>query len=248
MATANTRQSFADLCIRRLGGGVINIDIDDLQLDDRIDEALNYYYEYHHSGSEKVYLSHQLTANDISNKYVTVSDDIISVTNIFDIGSAFGAQSLFSLSYQFAQSDFISATLSGGSIVPYWMAMSHVELIQQVLVGKQPIRYNRNNNRLKIDMDWNRVVEGQYIVMEGYQILDAEDHPDVWKDRWLLMYTCALIKRQWASNVGKFANMPLAGGQTFNGDRLWEQAQKEIDQLEAEMISSYSIPVYPLMG
>lgn len=248
MAVANSRQSFAELCLRRLGAGAINIDITDDQLDDRIDEALNYYYEYHHSGSEKVYLSHQLTANDISNKYLTIDDDIISVVNIFDFGTAFGSQNLFSLSYQFAQSDFMASVLRG-SMVPYWMVMSHVELIQQILVGKQMIRYNRNSNRLYIDMDWTtKAVAGQYVVLEGYRILDADTNTDVWKDRWLLMYTCAIIKRQWAGNLGKFANMTLAGGQTFNAQKLWDEAQKEIDQLEASMIRDFSLPVYDILG
>jgi hypothetical protein len=133
-------------------------------------------------------------------------------------------------------------------MVPYYMAFQHLQLLEQLLVGKQPIRYNRNTNRLYVDVNWEKVVVGQYLVVEAYQIVDPDTFNDVWNDRWLQRYATALIKRQWGSNLTKFVGMQLPGGVTFNGEKIYNDAEAEIEKLEAEMISSYSLPVADMIG
>jgi hypothetical protein len=175
VAIPTTRQTFAEHCLRRLGGGVLAINVTDDQTSDRIDEAVNYYQRYHHSGSVKTYLSHQVTDADKVNRYLTLDESIIGVVRLFPLSTMIGSQSLFSLNYQFAQSDFLRQAISG-SIVPYWMAMSHISLIQQVLMGEQPVRFNEHHDRVYIDMDWSRVATGDYIVVEAYQALNPETY------------------------------------------------------------------------
>ena len=52
MAIPATRKEFKDYCLRRLGSPVIDINVDDQQVEDRIDEALLYYRDYHYDGTE----------------------------------------------------------------------------------------------------------------------------------------------------------------------------------------------------
>lgn len=81
-----------------------------------------------------------------------------------------------------------------------------------------------------------------------YQIVDPATYADVYKDRWLQNYATAKIKYQWGSNLTKFNGMQLPGGVTFNGEQILSDAREEIQRLEEDMISSYSLPVHDLTG
>lgn len=247
MAVPTTRAEFKDYCLRRLGSPVIEINVDEDQTEDRVDDALKYYWDYHFDGSSKEYYKHQVVQEDMDNKYITLPENIIGAVSIFNIGDpAVSSDDLFNIRYQIALNDLY--TLTSVSMVPYYMTMSHLALVQEIIVGKQPIRYNRHVNRLYIDMDWAKIKIGEYILVEAYQIVDPDVYADVWKDQWLARYATALIKRQWGSNLTKFIGMQLPGGLQFNGQKIYDDAVAEIDKLEQEMISSYSLPVLDMIG
>jgi len=246
MATPTTKDQFKEYCLRTLGKPVIEINVDDDQVDDRIDEALKYYWDYHFDGSERTFYKYQITDNDKTNRYITMPENIIGAVNLFPIGQALNTNNLFNIRYQIALNDLY--TLTSVSMVPYYMALTHVQFLEQMLVGQQPIRYNRNVNRLYIDMDWNIVNTGDYIIVEAYQIVDPALFPDVWKDRWLLRYATCLIKQQWGANLSKFIGMTLPGGIQFNGQKIYDDAIRERGELEREMITSYSLPVTDMIG
>jgi hypothetical protein len=153
---------------------------------------------------------------------------------------------LFNIRYQFALNEIYD--LSNYNLSNYYLAMQHIQFLEELLVGKQPIRYNRHVNKLHIDMDWAKVEEGHYIIAEAYQIVDPNTYADVWKDRWLQNYASAKIKYQWGSNLTKFEGMQLPGGVQFNGMQILQDAQTEIDKLEEDMITSYSLPVMDMIG
>jgi len=247
MAVPNTRESFKNYCLRRLGEPVIDVNVDDEQVEDRIDEALKYYQDYHYDGTERVLIKHETTQTDKDNGYITLNDSVIGVHRILDIGQAVQSSNLFNIRYQIHLNDLFD--LSASSYVPYVTALRHVETLEEIFVGKKPIRFNRHKNRLHIDMDWENDVEvGEFIIVDGYQILDPDTYTDIWGDRWLARYTTALIKRQWGSNITKFEGMQLPGGVQFNGIKIFDDAEQEIQKLEEEMLSSYSEPVSDMMG
>ena len=247
MAAPNSKATLKEYCLRRLGKPVIEINIDDDQMDDRIDEAFLYYQDYHFDGVEKTWLKHQVTADDKTNEYITVTDsNTIGIINIFDIGDATSTNNLFNVRYQIALNDLYD--LSRYDLVPYFMNFMNIRFIEEMLVGKQPLRYNRHQNRLSIDMDWGKVTVGDYIIAEVYKKLDPDTYTDVYNDRWLQRYTTALFKVQWGSNLTKFVGMQLPGGVQFNGEQILQQGLDEKQRLEEEMISSYSLPVHDMTG
>lgn len=246
MAIPVDRATFKEYCLRRLGKPLNEINIDDDQLEDRIDDALQYFWDYHFSGSEKTYYKYQITAQDKTNRYITMPDNIIGVVNIFEIGQALNTNNLFNIRYQIALNDLY--TLTSVSMVPYYMALQHVQFLEQMLVGKQPLRYNRYVNKLYIDMDWNIVNEGDYVIVEAYQVVDPEVYIKVWTDRWLQRYATCIIKQQYGTNLKKYGSMPLPGGITFNGQKIYDEATDEREELEKEMIRSYSLPVTDFLG
>jgi hypothetical protein len=246
MAEPTTRAEFKANCLRRLGAPVIEINVDDDQVEDRIDEAIRYFWDYHFDGSEKQYYKHVITSQDKTNKYITMPENIIGVVNLFDIGQGLNTNNLFNIRYQIALNDLY--TLTSVSMVPYYMAIQHVQFLEYILVGKQPLRYNRHTNKLYIDMDWNLVNVGDYIIVEAYEVVDPDTYTDAWKDRWLLRYTACLIKQQWGTNLKKFDGMKMPGGLTFNGQKIYDEATDEREKLEHEMINSYSLPVTDMIG
>ena len=247
MAIPSTRSELKEYALRKLGKPVIEINVDDDQLEDRVDEALKYYQDYHFDGTERTFLKHVVTADDKTNSYITITDSkTIGIVNIFDIGDATSTNNLFNIKYQISLNDLYD--LSSRDMVPYFMNMMNLRHIEEMLVGKQPIRYNRHQNILHVDMDWGKVAVGDYMIAEVYKIIDPETYPDVYGDRWLLRYVTALVKIQWGSNLSKFVGMQLPGGVQFNGEQILQQGMEEKNHLEEEMISSYSLPVSDMTG
>jgi hypothetical protein len=247
MATPTTKAEFKEYCLRKLGKPVIEINVDDDQVDDRVDEALRYWYDYHFDGSERVYYKHAITETDVVNKYITLPENIIGAVSIFSMGDpSIRSDDLFNIRYQIALNDLY--TLTNVSLVPYYMVMEHLALMNELLVGKQPIRYSRHKDRLHVDMDWNTVAVGEFLLVEAYEVIDPETWTDAYNDRWLQNYATTLIKEQWGSNLTKFTGMTLPGGVQFNGEKIYDDAVAERRKLEDEMISSYSLPVLDMIG
>lgn len=248
MAQPTSKATFAEFCLRKLGKPVIEINIDDDQVDDRIDEALSYYADYHFDGTSKEYAKFTVTADDITNQYLTVPENIIGVINIFDIGDSLSTSNLFNIRYQIALNDLYDLSKHDYMLTSYYMNMQNIQFMEELLVGKQPLRYNRHINRLHIDMDWQKVKVGDVIIAEAYQVVDGTTYTDIWKDRWLQNYATAKIKYQWGSNLTKFEGLQLPGGVTFNGAKILDDSLEEIRKLEDEMQSAYSLPVMDMIG
>lgn len=246
MSIPKSRKDFKHYCLRRLGAPVIRIEVDDDQVEDRIDEALLYYADYHFDGTDTHYYKYQLTPDDIANKFITLPDNIIGVVDLFEIGQSLNTNNLFNIRYQIALNDLY--TLTSVSMVPYYMALQHIQFLEQMLVGKQPLRYNRHVNRCYIDMDWGIVSPGDYIILKTYIVIDPNEYPKVWGDRWLQRYATCLIKIQWAGHLTKHKGMKMPGGVTFNASQIMQEALEERDKLEHEMIYTYSLPATDMIG
>jgi len=245
MAWINNRDEFKAYCLRKLGAPVIEINVDDDQVEDRVTEALNFYWDYHFDGMEKVYYKYEVTQTDIYNHYITMPDNIRGVVNLFPVGQSLNTNNLFNIRYQIALNDLY--TLTSVSMVPYYMALQHVQFLEQILVGMQPFRYNRIINKLYLDMDWSLVNEGDYLIIEAYQVIDPNVYTKGYNERLLQNYATALIKEQWGANLSKFSGMQLPGGVTFNGDKILSDAVAERKELE-KVIYDSSLPIADMIG
>lgn len=247
MATPTTRTEFKKYCLRELGHPVIEINVDEDQVQDRIDDALDYYRDFHYDGTEHDYYKHVVTSSDITNKYITLPETIIGVVGVMPIGTGVNSNNLFNLRYQITLNEIYD--WAHGTFANYYMSMERIALMQELFVGKQLIRFNRHTDRLYIDMDWAaNVSSGESIIIDCYKTVDPATYADVWSDRWLRKYCTQLIKRQWGNNLKKFTGMQLPGGVTFNGEQIYQEADEEIRRLEEEMINTYSLPTYDMIG
>lgn len=247
MSIPASRQQLIDWCLRQLGHPVISINVDDDQVEDRIDEAFQYFRDFHYDGVERWYTAHQITADDITNKYLTISDNIIGITRIFPLGSTNASVNMFDLRYQLRLHDLYDFTST--SYVSYVLTQQHIRTMDLLFSGEQPIRYNRHTNKLYIDWDWSSDVEvGEYVICEGFIVVDPDVYTDVYNDRMLKSLATAYIKRQWGNNLKKFQGMQLPGGIQMNGQQIFEEAQTEITQLEESIRKTYEEPPQFLVG
>jgi len=246
MANPTTRDELKKYCLRRLGAPVIEINVDEDQVQDRIDDALAFYHDYHYDGTERTFLKHQITADDITNNYIAIPSTINSIIDVMPLGNDTSTNNLFNVKYQITLNDI--QNWSGYQMSNYVMSMERIALMQELLVGKQRLRFSRHTDKMYLDMDWSRVSVGEYVIIECYQAMDPETYSQVYGDWWLRKYTTALIKKQWGQNLSKFEGMQLPGGVTFNGQQILADANEEIAKLEEEVITNQGGLVFDLTG
>lgn len=241
-----TRQELIDYCLRQLGSPVIEINVDDDQIEDRIDDAMQFFQDYHSDGTFRDYLVHEITQQDIDNEYITLNDSVLYVARIFPLSDIDGgsSESLFNVNYQLRLNDYLGGGLQYGSMLDYTMTRQNMSLINMQLNGlSEQIRFNRHRNELHLDLDWkNELRVGAKIIVEAYVLVDPTTYPDVYNDRTLKRYATALIKRQWGQNLIKFEGMQMPGGVQFNGRALYDDAVAEITQLEETMQLNNEMP------
>ena len=271
MAIPTTKSTFKEYCLRNLGKGVIDINVSDDQADDRIDEALQYFAQYHYDGIEKVYLKHQITQADVdraaSNTTTTATDTIdSSITASFTEGKGFipmpsavvsviqifpfddqATNNMFDIRYQLRLNDLYD--FSSTSIIQYQMTMQQLDFLSHILVGEKPLRFNQHQNRLYIDMDFaNDIDVGEFLIIECYRKIDPATYTDIFDDIYLKRYATALIKRQWGANLSKFKGVQILGGVEMDGEGIYSQAQEEINKLEEEIQLAFETPIDYMVG
>lgn len=249
-----SRTTLAEYALRKLGAPVIEINIDPDQIEDRIDEALERYRDFHYDGTVRMFLKHQLTATDITNGYIPMSADIPYITRVFSPGSGVGATSgMFSVQYQMMLNDMaFMGSWAGASmdLSYYTQTKMYLETIDMTLNGTPQLTFARRQGRLYIHGDDLGIdlKEGNWIVVEVLEAVDPDTHSLVWNDGWLKKYTAALFKKQWASNLIKFEGMQLPGGVTLNTRMIYEDAVQEIEKLNEDLRLTYELPPDFLVG
>ena len=268
MAVPSTRETLKQYCLRNLGKPVIDINVDDDQVEDRIDEALQYLAQYHVEGVERMYLKYEVTAADITRmttdssesitedgvtttwkqgeNFLVVPSSVISVVNVFPLSDRANLN-MFDVRYQLRLNDLYD--FSSTSIVHYEMTMQHLDFLDHILVGEKPMRFNQLSNKLFLDMDWkNDITAGEFLIFEVYRKVDPATYTDLFDDLYLKRYTTTLIKRQWGQNLSKFSGTAMLGGVTLNGPELFSTAIDEQQKLEEEIRSNYEEPPHMQQG
>ena len=269
MAKPSTRETLKQYALRALGKPVIDINVDDDQLEDRLDEAYQYYAQYHYDGIRRTYLKYQYTQADYDRmtvdgsaesqtknsvttswkegqNFLIVPESVVSVINLFPFSSK-GNLNLFDVRYQLRLNDLYD--FSSTSIINYDNVLRHLDFLDHILVGEKPLRFNQHDNRLYIDMDWKNDLQiGEYMVIECYRKLDPTTFTDVNDDLFLKRYVTALFKKQWGANLSKFNGVAMLGGVTLNGQQIYSEALSDIEKLETELRTTYELNPALMIG
>lgn len=250
MATPSSRTALSDYCLRALGHPVIEVNLDDDQMEDRIDEAIQYYQEYHSDAVVRNYRKHEVTAADITNEYISVPESLLYIRRVLPITGANSSVGDFSVDYQLHMNDLFGLR-DPGDLISYELTKQYMSLIDLKITGiTEQVTFNRHQDIVKLDsIRWGTdITAGQYIVFEGYETLDPETYTDVYNDMWLKRYVTALFKRQWGLNLIKFEGIQLPGGVTLNGRQTFDDANAEIEKLEEQLRLNHEDPPDFFMG
>jgi hypothetical protein len=275
MAQPTTRQELVDYCKRKLGAPVLEINVADEQIDDLVDDAIQFFQERHFDGVSQVFLKYQVTQDDIdrgqqkvgittttvshnvglttsfnfheSGNYLQIPPDVIGITKVFHFdGTNTLTNNMFSVKYQL----FLNDVYYWGAIemLSYAMTKTYLEDLNFLLTTQKQIRFNKRMDRLYLDIDWGSISAGQYLIIDTYKVLNPNDYARVWNDSFLKLYLTALIKRQWGQNLIKFQGVKLPGGVELNGRQLYDDGQREIDVIMDKMSSTYELPPLDMVG
>jgi hypothetical protein len=268
MAEPASREQLKQYALRNLGKPVIEINVDDDQLEDRIDEALQYFAQYHYDGIKRTYLKYKLTQADKDrltgsstenathdstttqwiedNNFLIVPPSVISVINIFPFSDKANLN-MFDVRYQLRLNDLYD--FSSTSVINYDVVLRHLDFLDHILVGEKPLRFNQHDNKLYIDMDWkNDLTVDEHLVIECYRKLDPNVSTDVYNDIYLKRYVTALFKKQWGQNLSKFDGVQMLGGVQLNGAQIFTQALDDIRNLEEEIRKSFELNPAMMIG
>ena len=281
MAQPSTRQELIDFCKRRLGAPVLEINVDDDQLDDLVDDALQYFQERHYDGVERMYLKYEVTQEDIdrgsasgtsgvgivtttatstsisgygttttnwyeTSNFLQVPDSVIGVEKIFKFDGSSISGGMFSIKYQLFLNDLYH--FNSVALMQYAMTKSYLEDIDFLLTPAKQIRFNKRQDRLYLDTNWSEQSVGNYFVLDCYRALDPANFAGVYNDSFLKKYLTALIKKQWGQNLIKFKGVKLPGGIELNGREMYDDAERELQQLKESMSTEYELPPFDLIG
>ena len=281
MAKPTTRQELKDYCLRQLGAPVLEVNVDDDQVDDLVDDALQLFNERHFDGVERMYLKYKLTQDDIdrgkadpttgvgivtttasstnvsgmgtitstwyeNSNFLQVPDSVIGVEKIFKFDSSTISSGMFSVKYQLFLNDIYQ--FNSIDLLQYSMVKTYLEDIEFLLTTDKQIRFNKRQDRLYLDIDWASETAGSYLVLDCYRALDPTNYAGVYNDSFLKKYLTALIKRQWGQNLIKFRGVKLPGGIEFNGREIYDDGQRDLDDIKERMASEYELPPLDLIG
>lgn len=267
MAQPASRTELKDYCLRQLGAPVLEINVDDDQVEDAIDDALQYYRERHYDGVEKMYLKHKITSADVikfgsqkqtesidgsiwerSDNYISIPPHVMGITKVFGLASNAIRNNLFGIEYQI----FLNDLYAFGSLdmLNYFMVKQWLETIDMVLNNGSFVefRFNQRQDRLYLDIDDTMLTEDLYLIIECYRALEPTTFIQVYNDPFVKKYTTALIKKQWGQNLIKFNGVQLPGGVSLNGRQLYEDAVAEISSLMEASSSTYELPPMDMIG
>ena len=251
MPVPASRQDLIDYAKRRLGDPVLEINVDDDQYEDRVDEALQYWQQYHSDASYRTYLKHLVTQTDKTNEYITIPNNVLTVTRLFPTSSSFGTSfNFFDIKYQMMLNDIADLQNFAGDLAYYEQMQQYLSLLDMKLSGTMQVSASRHQERLYIFGDFadGDIQVGEYVVMEAYALVDTATNTNIWNDQWLKEYTTALIKEQWGMNLLKFEGVQLPGGVTFNGRQLFDDARADIERLKEEIRMNWEMPTDFFIG
>tara|TARA_B000000557_G_scaffold240321_1_gene219068 strand:+ start:43 stop:798 length:756 start_codon:yes stop_codon:yes gene_type:complete len=251
MAVINSRDTLADYCKRNLGEPVIEVNIDEDQVSDRIDEALEVFREFHSDATHRTYLKHQVTQDDLDNNFITVPDSVHIVSRLLPLSNSINSSTnMFSVKYQMMLNDIADLQNFAGDLAYYNQMQQYLNLIDMQLNGKPLVQFSRHQHRLHIlgDLNDGDIKKDEFIILEVYQIIDPNSFTSVFNDKFVKEYTTQLFKRQWGTNLIKFEGMQLPGGVQLNGRQLYDDAVQELQRLREEIRLEHEMPPDFFMG
>ena len=250
-----TRTEFIDYCLRRLGHPVVEINVDDEQIEDRVNDAVQLFTEYDAEGSVRAYIGMTITQAmidrgfidfDLDSSIVSNPDNILSVVRVLPIDDQTSGVNFFDVKYQMRLNDLWDLQTGVGDLAYYEQMQQYLSTIDLKLTGHPQIQFSKAGKTLNIFGDISGssgdLQVGDKIMIEMYIATDVNANGSIYNNMFLKEYATALIKEQWGQNLVKFEGMQLPGGVTLNGRQIIEDAKGEIETIRQRIYNEYDAP------
>lgn len=246
------REDLKNYALRKLGFPVLQINVSPDQIEDRIDDALKRFWEFHHEASYVDFIARQLTQNEIDTKQIILDDWIYQVLGVVMLSNDY---SDFNLEYNAFMQNLGTQFLvfgdgypPGGGISSYTVSQSYLSLIRDFFSRDKIVEFNQLHNVLRIFSKLDPLKAGDYLVLQVYRFTDPDTYRKTWDNQWLKDYTTALIKKQWGQNMLKYNGFTLPSGIVLNGRDIYQDSLTDIAELESKLISEETQPIDFMVG
>jgi len=234
MAIPASRQEFSEWILRELGSPVIKINIAAEQISDVIDDALQFFGEYHENASERTYLKIPITQTDITNGYINIPENIQSIIRVIGASNSNGS-SFMSFSFQMKNA-IAWDVFSYGGISSFFIANQYIAEMDNLLGNKMVSRFRQSTGKLHLDFNMEILNVGDFLIVEANAIISPVVYSRLWSNRWLRKLAIAYAKRAWGTNLKKFQNVQLPSGMVLNGQEIYNEAINEIADVEGQIM------------
>jgi len=183
-----------------------------------------------------------------NSNYIQVPPSVIGVEKIFRFGGSNAiSNNMFSIKYQLFLND-IAFNLGYNGLLSYAMTQTYLSDIDYLLTTEKQIRFNQRMDRLYLDIDWESVTVGDWLILDCFRTLDPNDYTRVYNDSFLKKYFTANLKRQWGQNLIKFQGVKLPGGVELDGRAIYEDGMKDLEIIREMMSNTYELPPLDMIG
>lgn len=244
-------EDLAGYVLRRLGAPVINVEVEDQQLRDRINDAILYYTERHFDGATERVIRVDFTEADEATQSFPLPQDVVNINSIFELSQSGSSSSeeFERLNYLISQSEFFRISTTNGvghDLKNYHVTMEYLALLKRYFNRPINFRVDRINGLVRVPS--HKILADNFIVMTAIVARTPDNSPNLFDEKWIKDYTTQLVKRQWGENLKKYDGVQMAGGVTVQGQRIWDEAQAEIDKLEDSFSIKYQLPYGMYIG
>jgi hypothetical protein len=145
MAKLQSVDNLRDYAYRKLGAPKIEIQVDDTQAYDRIDDALQLFVERHFDGAEEKFITYEFTQDDQANGYITLDDDIVAVTRIYEPGR-YSSEAMADVRYRIMADEMFD--MNKVNMQYFEITMEHLEMVNSYFNLDRTFTFNKATNRL----------------------------------------------------------------------------------------------------
>lgn len=244
VARIKTRTELGEYIFRRLGYPVVQIEVTPEQLEDCISEAIEIFIETAHSGTQARVYNLQTIAGQ--NEY-NMPYECVAVLQAWDhdqqdLATTFSstADSLFSLRGIVARDYIKGGITKGGTLLSLELLNQFVQTLDVLFARKPTFDYNTFTKQLYL-FDGSKSDRMGLLVYEQID-QDAEEHANIFDQRWIKSYAVECARYQWATNLSKYSGTLLPAGLTLDVPTMYAEANQNKEKLVQELRDMYELP------
>ena len=242
MASVNSREDLEHYMLRRLGQGVVTVEITTDQINDIIDDTLQRFSEEVEDGIEQKVLIQVIPEGT---QEIILDDNIMGIESVFySTGRHKSTSSVEPFSVNAYMSDIYKNLYNtDGSVTTSFITKTYFEQLNNMFSPELSFSFNHQTKKLSITQD---MTHNSILAMVVY--VNITDNPKIWDHRLIKDLTVANAWGQWGTNTSKYNDAVIVGGMTINSDGMLSRSDQMMDKIEEDIRDKYNVPLGIFIG